>query len=58
MLEMKKDWRAQESTCELGDISIETSRAEKQREEKGKEREQGRKEQNIQKLWDNYKSIT
>lgn len=31
MLEMKKDWRAQESTCERGDIAIETSRAEKQR---------------------------
>ena len=33
--------------------SIETSRAEKQREE----REQARKEQNIQELWDNYKGI-
>lgn len=55
MLEMKKDpGGLRKAPVARGDIAIETSRAEKQRR---KRKGTSKEEQNIQELWDNYKSI-
>lgn len=51
----------EESICELGNVSIETSKTEKQREKKTKHpppKKKKRNKQNIQELCDNYKGFT
>lgn len=51
----------EESICELGNVSIETSKTEKQREKKTKTprpQKKKRNKQNIQELCDNYKGFT
>lgn len=52
----------EESICELGNVSIETSKTEKQREKKTKHplppQKKKRNKQNIQELCDNYKGFT
>lgn len=46
---------AEERIFELEDLSIETIKTEKQREQSGKNKQTNKTEQNIQGLWDNYK---